>query len=140
MLSLVTLSLYSFLYMGLDPLCRKPFVKTVHNSKVYRRWFSSSGGDRRLPTLRDQVEHLIGADDALIHRSVDGARSNLADDALDLRPGHSMAHANILQYVLYSPCGDIRRAGLDGGESMRQRAGGSSPRQLSFFRQLSCFE
>lgn len=85
-------------------------------SKVEPHTIVSSGSGCHLPILRDQVQHLIGADDAtaspvLTH----GAGTNLANDPLDLRSGHSMAHADVLEDVLYALSGDRPPAAIDGG-------------------------
>ena len=62
--------------------------------------------------LRDQIQHLIGADDAVARpraaavavpttRHTTGlARPHLANDPLDFRPRHSMSHAYVAKYVL----------------------------------------
>lgn len=60
-----------------------------------------------VPPLRDQVQHLIGAEDAVdVLLVVDAASSNLVDDVIDLRPGHAIAHADIVQHVLDAFGGD----------------------------------
>ena len=81
--------------------------------KLYKNFRARSPAIRSAQTrfLRDQIQHLIGADDAVARtraavavpttRHAAGlARPHLADDPLDFRPRHSMSHAYVAKYVL----------------------------------------
>ena len=60
--------------------------------------------------LRDQLHHLTGGHDALrFAGAVDGADAHLADDGLELRPWHAVAHADVVQEVIDAVRGDGRR-------------------------------
>ena len=53
---------------------------------------------------RDQIKHLIGTHNAMAF-SIAGDGDippNLGDNTVDLRPGHSTTHANVLQDMLYA--------------------------------------
>jgi len=69
-------------------------------SKVEPHTIVSSGSGCHLPILRDQVQHLIGADDATDSPVLNNrAGTDLANDSLDLQSRHSMAHADVLEDV-----------------------------------------
>ena len=81
--------------------------------KLYKNFRARSPAIRSAQTrfLRDQIQHLIGADDAVARtraavavpttRHAAGlARPHLADDPLDFRPRHSMSHAYVAKHVL----------------------------------------